>query len=136
MAEVFFLKTINGGHRKAFVSQECPAVFCLVSVVLCVVRGKGLGTVVSWNLFLLVWKIKWDKYNIAVLQARGFLFQFRGWQKHFLQLCMLEKWTYFSVSFQTFLAKTDCWHGSGTGWYFPPGLYFSRVTLWVQLPHA
>lgn len=47
MAEAFFLQTINGGHKKAFVSQEGPAGSRLVSVVLCVVCGNGLGTVVS-----------------------------------------------------------------------------------------
>ena len=47
MAEAFFLQTINGGHRKAFVSQEAPAGSPLVSVVPRVVHGNGLGTVVS-----------------------------------------------------------------------------------------
>lgn len=103
MAGSLFLKTIMEDTERLCIPRMSRRVLLGFSSTLCC-TWKRVSTVVSWNSSF-SWFEKSNETNIILLFCKREDFQFRGWQKHFLQLCMLEKWTYFSVSFQTFLAR-------------------------------
>ena len=100
----------------------------LISTILCIISGKK-DSVATWDIFLLAWKIKWDNVTYTLFSKQGDFCSQKIMFCFVFSTLYLRKTKPTSVSFQSFLAKTYYWYGSGSDSYFPPGLYVSWVVI-------